>query len=144
MSDVFELQRFLAAQEPVYAEVCAELRAGCKKSHWMWFVFPQLKGLGHSAMATRYGIGSRAEGEEYLRHAVLGPRLIECTQIVNLVEGRSAAEIFGYPDDLKFHSSMTLFAQLAPPEEAFSKALRRYFGGQMDAVTLERLGSAQL
>src|SRR5690242_19627288 len=109
--DSYNLERFLTAQNPIFEEACAELRKGCKESHWMWFVFPQLRGLGHSSMADRYAIASREEAAAYLAHPILGPRLRECTRLVNQVEGRSIEQIFGYPDDLKFRSSMTLFAQ---------------------------------
>src|SRR5450631_1369237 len=113
VNDPFDLQRFVNAKNPIYSQVCAELRAGQKESHWMWFIFPQLRGLGHSATATAFGIASRQEAAAYLDHAVLGPRLRECTRLVNLVEGREIGQIFGYPDDLKFRSSMTLFASVA-------------------------------
>ena len=138
MSDPFDLERFVDAQAPVFAQVISELRAGAKRSHWMWFVFPQIEGLGRSAMAQRYAIASRAEAEAYLRHPTLGPRLRECTRLVCLTEGRSAHQIFGAPDDLKFHSSMTLFAEIAP-NDIFGEALTKYFGGQTDPATIERL-----
>jgi uncharacterized protein (DUF1810 family) len=141
MSDPFDLNRFLDAQNPVFTEVQAELQRGCKEGHWMWFVFPQLKGLGHSWMAQKFGISSRAEAEAYLAHPVLGPRLIECTRLVNLVEGRSIEEVFGDIDTVKFRSSMTLFAQVAGDSSVFVDALRRYFAGQADRLTLDRLGS---
>ena len=139
MSDPFDLKRFVDAQAPVFDEVREELRRGSKQGHWMWFVFPQLKGLGHSAMAHRFGIASRAEAEAYLAHPVLGPRLIECARLVNLVEGRSIEAIFGDIDALKFRSSMTLFAQVAGDGSVFEDALRKYFAGQADRLTLERL-----
>src|ERR1017187_5533074 len=104
-NDPHNLKRFLDAQEPVYEQVRAELRAGYKQSHWMWFIFPQMRGLGHSGLADFYGIASRQEAEAYLAHAVLGPRLRECTQLVNMVEGRTIDRILGYPDNLKFRSS---------------------------------------
>ncbi len=141
MDDTFDLQRFVDAQDSVYQRVLLELRAGRKESHWMWFIFPQLKGLGHSAMALRYGIASREEAEAYLRHPVLGPRLNKCTELVNLVEGRSVEHIFGYPDHLKFHSSMTLFAVVAPEEKIFATALQKYFAGQPDQATITALTS---
>lgn len=119
----------MKAQDPVFEQVFAELRAGRKQSHWMWFVFPQLKGLGHSAMAVRYAISSQDEAEAYLQHPILGPRLRECTRLVNLIEGRSIDQIFGYPDDLKFRSCMTLFAQAASDNQVFVNALQKYFGG---------------
>jgi uncharacterized protein (DUF1810 family) len=125
MSDPFDLQRFVDAQNPVYEQACSELRQGCKTSHWMWFVFPQLRGLGQSAMAHRFGISSPAEAEAYLQHPALGPRLRECTHIVNQVEGRSIEEIFGYPDHLKFRSCMTLFASAADDNEVFLQALKK-------------------
>ena len=141
LNDPFDLQRFVDAQDPMYATVCAELRRGRKEEHWMWFVFPQLRGLGSSPMANRFGISSRAEAEAYLRHPVLGPRLRQCAELVNLVEGRAIEEIFGYPDHLKFRSSMTLFAQVATNNEVFASAIRKYFSGQYDPQTLGRLSS---
>ncbi len=114
MSDAFDLDRFVRAQDPVLAQVRRELGEGRKRSHWMWFVFPQLRGLGRSAMAQHYGIGSLDEARAYLAHPVLGPRLVECTGLVNRVEGRSVHEISGGPDDLKFHSSVTLSALARP------------------------------
>lgn len=139
-SDPFDLQRFVDAQDPVYSKVCAELRAGRKTSHWIWFIFPQLRGLGHSPMASEFGIGSQQEAEGYLAHPVLGPRLLECTRLVNAIEGRSISQIFGYPDDLKFRSSMTLFASVGSAgDPPFQYALEKYFGGERDPFTLERL-----
>jgi uncharacterized protein (DUF1810 family) len=117
----------------------AELRAGSKRSHWIWFIFPQMKGLGHSAQADYYGIGSLEEAAAYLQHPVLGSRLEECARLVNLVEGRTIQQIFGSPDDLKFRSSMTLFARIAPENPAFAEALTKYFDGQPDPLTLELL-----
>jgi uncharacterized protein (DUF1810 family) len=139
MPDPFDLERFVRAQAPVIAQAGAELRGGRKHSHWMWFVFPQIAGLGHSEMACRYAISSRAEARAYLRHPVLGPRLRECTNWVLHVPGRSAREIFGTPDDLKFRSCLTLFAAVAPEEPLFRAALDAYFGGQPDPLTLDRL-----
>ncbi|PRY06304.1 DUF1810 domain-containing protein [Paraburkholderia sp. BL25I1N1] len=139
MDDPFKLQRFIDAQDPLYAQVCAELRDGRKRSHWMWFVFPQIEGLGTSATAQRFAISSLAEADAYLRHPVLGERLRQTTQYVNLVEGRSIEDIFGYPDYLKFHSSMTLFDHAAIDKEPFAEALRKYFHGQRDPLTLERV-----
>ena len=135
----YDLQRFVNAQNPVYENVRAELRAGQKRSHWMWFIFPQLLGLGHSAMAETFGIASRQEAAAYLDHPVLGPRLRECTRLVNRVEHRSISQILGYPDDLKFRSSMTLFASVASDAQVFDDALEKYFGGEPDPLTLERL-----
>ena len=129
----------MIAQNPVYEQVCAELRSGRKQGHWMWFIFPQLRGLGHSQMATAFGIASRDEAEAYLSHSVLGTRLRECTQLVNLVEGRSIGQILGYPDDLKFRSSMTLFGAVASDNRIFNEALEKYFGGEPDLLTLARL-----
>jgi uncharacterized protein (DUF1810 family) len=139
VDDPFDLQRFLDAQAPVYERVVAELRHGQKQSHWMWFVFPQIKGLGSSAMARRFAISSRAEAEAYLDHPLLGPRLRECTRLVVAVQGRTIDAILGYPDDLKFRSSMTLFASVAPDENDFVEALDKFYGGAMDRATLERL-----
>ena len=138
MSDTYNLQRFVDAQDPVYANALAELRAGAKRSHWMWFVFPQIAGLGFSAMAQRYAIASRLEAQAYLAHPLLGPRLIACTRAVCRVADRSAHQIFGSPDDLKFRSSMTLFAQAAP-DGVFTEALKKYFDGEADPETLKRL-----
>ena len=137
MDDPFDLQRFVAAQAPVYAQVTAELAAGRKRSHWMWFVFPQLKGLGRSAMAQHYGIASPAEARAYWAHPLLGPRLAQCTGLVLAIDGPSVHEIFGSPDDLKFRSCMTLFAQ-ATGEPLFTRALEKYFGGEADPRTVER------
>jgi uncharacterized protein (DUF1810 family) len=138
MSDPFDLQRFIDAQQNVYPQVRAELAAGGKRSHWMWFVFPQLKGLGASRMAQHYGIASTAEARAYWAHPLLGARLRECTEFVLSVDGRSAREIFGPPDDLKFRSCMTLFAQ-ATGEPLFGRALEKYFGGQVDPRTVALL-----
>jgi uncharacterized protein (DUF1810 family) len=139
MSDAFDLDRFVQAQKPVLAQVRRELAEGRKRSHWMWFVFPQLRGLGRSAMAQHYGIVSLAEARAYLEHPILGPRLVECTELVNRIEGRSVHQVFGSPDDLKFHSSMTLFASAAPDAPVFREALRKYFGGALDPSTIEKL-----
>jgi uncharacterized protein (DUF1810 family) len=139
VKDAFDLERFVAAQNPLFEQVRAELRRGRKASHWMWFIFPQLKGLGSSWMAQKFGISSRAEAEAYLAHPILGPRLIECTELVNAVVGRSIEEILGDVDALKFRSSMTLFAQVAGDKTVFADALRKYFAGQADQLTLDRL-----
>ena len=138
-NDPHDLQRFVDAQEPVIETVKRELRSGRKRSHWMWFVFPQIAGLGRSEMARRYAIDSRAEAEAYLDHPVLGPRLRRCTGFVNAVEGRSATGIFGSPDDKKFRSSMTLFAAVADDPEPFRMALEQYYDGEPDPKTLELL-----
>ena len=137
--DRVNLRRFLAAQEPLIDRVLQELRAGAKRSHWMWFVFPQLAGLGSSFMAQRYAIGSRAEALAYLAHPVLGARLLQCTRLVNTVDERSIHAIFGSPDDLKFRSSMTLFHIVAPDAPEFMEALAKYFGGNGDLLTIEKL-----
>ena len=137
--DDYHLERFIEAQEPVFTQACSELRAGEKRSHWMWFIFPQIRGLGHSPIAKFYAISSRAEAAAYLEHPVLGPRLRESTRLVNLVEGRSAEQIFGYPDYLKFRSSMTLFAHATTENEIFVAAIEKYFGGEYDSATLGQL-----
>jgi uncharacterized protein (DUF1810 family) len=139
VNDPFDLERFVNAQNPVYARVYEELRKGRKEGHWMWFIFPQLRGLGSSQLATAFGISSRQEAEAYLNHLILGPRLRECTRLVNQVEGRTIDRIFGYPDDLKFRSSMSLFAGVASDNQIFRDALQKYFGGEPDPLTLERL-----
>jgi uncharacterized protein (DUF1810 family) len=139
MNDLYNLQRFVDAQDPVFEQVLAELRKGRKRSHWMWFIFPQIKGLGHSHMANKFAISSRKEAEAYLKHPILGPRLRECARLVTLVEGSSVEQIFGYPDDLKFRSSMTLFAHVTSENQVFRDALQKYFGGEFDLLTLERL-----
>ena len=123
----------------MFPEVLKELRAGRKTSHWMWFIFPQIEGLGHSSTARYFAIRSLDEAKAYLRHPVLGPRLRECARLVNAVEGRTASQIFGDPDDLKFRSSMTLFAQATDDNAEFVEAIRKYFSGEFDAATVERL-----
>src|SRR5262245_30151200 len=127
-SDPYNLQRFITAQDRVYEDVCAELREGRKRSHWMWFIFPQLKGLGHSFMAELYAISSLEEAEAYLSHPILGARLKECTRLVNQIDGSTVDQIFGYPDNLKFRSSMSLFAQVQGDIQIFKDALAKYFG----------------
>jgi uncharacterized protein (DUF1810 family) len=139
MDDPFVLERFVHAQRGVYEVALAELRAGRKTTHWMWFIFPQLEGLGSSLMATRYGVTGLPEARAYLAHPVLGPRLIECVEAVLGVTGASAQVIFSSPDHLKFRSSLTLFAAAAPWEVVFTTALDTYFGGVRDPVTAERL-----
>jgi uncharacterized protein (DUF1810 family) len=139
VNDPFDLQRFVDAQNPVFEQVCSELRDGRKRGHWMWFVFPQIAGLDHSELSRKFAISSRAEAEAYLEHPILGPRLRECTRLVNSVRGRSIEQIFGYPDDLKLHSSMTLFANLASEDQVFIEALHKYFNSEFDQFTLERL-----
>ena len=135
----FNLERFVTAQAPVFATVLAELRAGRKRTHWMWFIFPQIKGLGSSATAVYFAIDSREEAAAYLKHPVLGPRLLECTRLVLDVKGRTSIQIFGLIDDLKFRSSMTLFAEVTLKETVFREALEKYFDGEADALTLEIL-----
>ena len=143
MQDPFNLERFVSAQAPVFEQVLDELRVGAKRTHWIWFIFPQMKGLGRSPQANHFGIGSLEEAVAYLRHPVLGPRLIQCTRLVTLVEGRPIHQILGAPDDMKFRSSMTLFAHaaahaaIAPTD--FNDALNRYFNAEPDPLTLELL-----
>ena len=139
MTDPYNLRRFVEAQNGVYDDVCAELRAGRKGSHWMWFIFPQIKGLGMSATSNRFAISSLNEAEAYLQHPILGPRLRECTQLVNLVEGLSIQEIFGSPDHLKFRSCMTLFAHATSENQVFLNALQKYCGNEFDPATLKLL-----
>jgi len=139
VGDPYNLQRFVVAQNEVFPHVRAELRTGRKRSHWMWFVFPQIQGLGNSPTAIRFAISSRAEAEAYLQHPTLGPRLRECTELVNRIEGRTVEEIFGYPDDLKFRSSMTLFTNVTSDNQVFLDALAKYFAGEPDTRTVELL-----
>ena len=139
--DPFHLERFVEAQAPVIGDALAELRAGRKRTHWMWFVFPQIAGLGSSATAVRYAIGSRAEAQAYLAHPTLGERLRQCVALV-IASRRALPEIFGYPDDRKFRSCVTLFSAVAPDEAVFAEAIDRCCGGVRDAATLDRLGSA--
>ena len=139
MSDPFDLERFVDAQAPVLGDVLAELRAGRKRSHWMWFVFPQLRGLGSSPLADRYAISSLDEARAYLAHPVLGPRLRDCTRLIIDANASSIGDMLGYPDDLKFRSSMTLFSRAAADNEVFRTALERYFGGADDPMTIARL-----
>ena len=153
-NEPYHLQRFLDAQASCFAQVQSELAAGRKQTHWMWFVFPQLAGLGSSPMARRYAISGPDEAQAYLSHPVLGVRLRECTALVNTVTERSIEEIFGYPDNLKFHSSITLFDQVSSRQErressggnqvffeaqVFPEALKKYFHGQPDQATIDRL-----
>ena len=137
--DPHELERFVAAQAAVYPQVLAELGRGLKASHWMWFVFPQLKSLGRSATAKRFGIASRAEAAAYLAHPLLGERLLECTRLMLFVEGKTALQVLGSPDDLKFRSSMTLFAALEPTAPEFQLALAKYYAGEADDETVRML-----
>ena len=139
MPDPFDLQRFVEAQSGTYERALSELRRGAKRSHWMWYIFPQLRGLGQSLMSHRYGIASLDEARAYLAHPLLGPRLIECTELALNADAASAAAIFPYPDGLKFHSSMTLFAQARPEPDVFGAALEKYYGGEPDRETLRLL-----
>lgn len=141
MADTYNLERFVEAQAPVYEQVLSELRAGRKQSHWIWFIFPQIAGLGYSSTAQFYAIESLDEAAAYLQHPVLGSRLRECTEIVNGIEGRSVNAILGSPDDMKFRSSMTLFAQATKDNEIFLSALKKYFEGRADELTLQRIRS---
>jgi len=143
MNDPYSLNRFLEAQEPIYGLALSELRSGRKRSHWMWFVFPQLAGLGASPTSRHYAISSIAEAEAYLAHPVLGPRLIECAEAVLGATGRSAHDIFGSPDDLKLRASATLFAHVSPPGSAFHRLLDRYFPDGPDARTMALLGGTR-
>jgi len=136
----FDLDRFVAAQEPVYATALAELRAGRKQTHWMWFVFPQLAALGRSGTAKYYGLASAAEARAYRAHPLLGPRLVQCTDAVLDHSGRSPEAIFGSVDAMKFRSSMTLFETVAEPADPFGKAVDLFYGGARDPLTLELLG----
>ncbi len=139
--DPFALKRFIAAQDGIYGGVLAELKSGRKRSHWMWFIFPQIDGLGHSPTARFYAIKGMAEARAYLDHPVLGARIRECAETVLAVEGRSASAIFGYPVDMKLKSSMTLFAAVAEdPDSVFSRVLDKYYGGEKDSATLRILG----
>lgn len=137
--DPHNLARFVSAQQPVYAQALEELREGRKRSHWMWFIFPQIEGLGHSAMAQRYAVSGRPEAEAYLAHPLLGERLRDCTEAMLSHKDRSAHAIFGSPDDLKFHSSMTLFDAVSKKGSAFGQALLQFYGGKPDEATLARL-----
>ena len=139
MDDPYNLQRFVDAQRHIFASVIAELRQGSKRGHWMWFIFPQLKGLGRTAQSNFFGISSVQEAAAYLQHPVLGPRLIECTQLVNAIEGRSAEDIFGEIDAMKFRSSMTLFAHATPENQIFTGAVGKYYAGEFDPLTLRYL-----
>jgi uncharacterized protein (DUF1810 family) len=142
-ADPFDLRRFVDAQDGVYDSVLAELRNGAKRSHWIWFVFPQLRGLGRSPTAMRFGIASLDEARAYLAHSVLGPRLRECTRLVADIDGRSVDEIFGWPDNLKVRSSMTLFARATDDNADFRAVLDKFYGGEEDPATLEVLSTAR-
>lgn len=138
MNDPHNLARFVVAQEPVYEQARTELMEGRKAGHWMWFVFPQIAGLGVSPTARKFAISGRDEALAYAKHAILGARLRDCTRLVNRIEGKTLGDIFGRPDDMKFHSSMTLFAQTADDNRDFLDALEKYCGGEFDRMTLER------
>lgn len=138
-NDPFDLQRFVTAQARCFPDALAELRAGRKRTHWMWFIFPQLAGLGHSAMARRYAISSLAQAQAFLTHPLLGPRLIACCDALLAVRGRTAHDILGAPNDLKLRSCMTLFAQVAPAGSVFRQVLERYYEGRDDPRTLALL-----
>jgi uncharacterized protein (DUF1810 family) len=141
--DPFNLARFVDAQEHLYATALAEIRSGRKRSHWMWFIFPQFTGLGSSPMAQRFAIGSADEARAYLAHPILGRRLIECAEAFIRLEDRSASDVFGYPDDVKLRSFATLFASVSPPGSVFARLLEKYFAGQRDEKTVALLrGSA--
>lgn len=139
-ADQFDLRRFKSAQDRIYDSVLAELKRGQKSSHWMWFIFPQFFGLGHSPTAQHYAIKSLEEARQYLKDPVLGARLLECAEVLETIQGRSASAIFGYPDDLKLRSSLTLFATVAEdPNSIFNRLLEKYFHGEPDVRTLELL-----
>lgn len=138
-TDPFNLNRFTKAQEGVYDRAMAELNAGYKRTHWMWFIFPQIDGLGHSSISRRYAIKSIEEARAYLKHPLLGARLSDCAEAVLGIEGRSAAEMFGFPDDLKLRSSMTLFAAVSRQGSVFDRVLEKFFKGQQDEKTLQLL-----
>ena len=137
--DPFELNRFVEAQEDIYASALAQIRAGQKRSHWMWYIFPQIEGLGFSSTSRRYAIRGIAEATSYLAHPIVGPRLLECSKAALNVERRSAHEVFGSPDDLKLQSCATLFAQVSPPASVFEQLIDRFFEGQPDQNTLRQL-----
>lgn len=141
MNDPYNLQRFLDAQKPVYPQVCSELQQGRKTSHWIWFIFPQIRGLGSSQTAGYFAISSNEEAVAYAKHPVLGKRLQECTRLVLQIENKTVKQIFGYPDNLKFHSSITLFAHCATDNQVFIDALTKYFVGEPDPHTLHYLGA---
>lgn len=138
--DLFNLNRFMEAQNPVYAEVKKELKNGKKRTHWMWFIFPQMKGLGKSRTADFYAIKSRAEAENYLKHPVLGKRLLECCEILKELEENSAFKIFGFPDDMKLKSCLTLFSEISIENAIFGYVLQKFFDGKKDENTLEKIG----
>jgi uncharacterized protein (DUF1810 family) len=140
-NDPFDLGRFVQAQADIYEQALAEIRRGRKQSHWMWFVFPQIDGLGFSPTSIHYAIKSIAEAEAYLNHPVLGPRLVECAEAALGIEGRTASQVFGSPDDMKLKSCATLFANVSPAGSVFEQLLEKYFRGERDATTLKLLGA---
>lgn len=141
MNDPYNLQRFVDAQNPEFESVCAQLRNGRKTGCWMWFIFPQFRGLGSSHTSRRFAISSQAEAKAYMLHPILGPRLRECAVLVKAIRGSSVREIFGSPDDLKFRSCMTLFSQATPDNQVFLDALKKYFQGEFDPLTLKLLSA---
>lgn len=143
MTDPYDLNRFLEAQATNYADALAELRAGRKRSHWMWYVFPQIAGLGNSAMTARYSIRSEDEARAYLAHPILGPRVVECAEAVLAIKNRSARDIMGSPDDLKLRSSATLFAEVSEPGSVFERVVKQYYSSDPDPKTLEILRASR-
>ena len=141
-NDVYDLDRFISAQEGIYESVLAELQNGEKRSHWMWFIFPQIDGLGFSATTKYYSIKNKEEARHYLNHPVLGPRLLQCTELLLAIEGKSVREIFDFPDDKKLKSSMTLFATVSDPDSVFAHVLEKYFGGERDERTTSLLDNS--
>jgi uncharacterized protein (DUF1810 family) len=139
-NDPYDLNRFIRAQETIFESVLSELGSGKKRSHWMWFIFPQIEGLGHSETSRFYSIKSEMEARQYLDHPILGSRLLQCAETVLAIDGKTASEIFGFPDDLKFMSSMTLFACLSEPGSVFVRVLDKYFDGKRDTRTEDLLG----
>ena len=143
MDDPYDLERFVRAQRDDYELALSEIVTGRKRSHWMWYIFPQIEGLGSSAMSRRYAIKSQAEARSYLNHAVLGPRLLACVEALLNLEGRSVEQIFGFPDDRKLRSCATLFAEVSPSGSVFQRLLEKYFQGERDVATLQRLASVE-
>jgi uncharacterized protein (DUF1810 family) len=141
-NDVYDLDRFISAQEGIYESVLAELQNGEKRSHWMWFIFPQIDGLGFSATTKYYSIKNKEEARHYLNHPVLGPRLLQCTELLLAIEGKSVREIFDFPDDKKLNSSMTLFATVSDPDSVFAHVLEKYFDGKRDERTTSLLDNS--
>ena len=142
MPEPYDLQRFVRAQEGDYNAALAEIRGGRKRSHWMWYIFPQFDGLGMSPTSRQYSVKSLAEAKAFLSHPVLGPRLLECAEAALAVDGRTAEEIFGYPDDMKLRSCATLFAAVSPADSVFHRIIDKYFHGEADAKTLRLIAAA--